>query len=153
MYWTDLEIDRVVPATSLRNALGDAFGVPAKFVAVVTGNQPADGLAQIPPGVRIAANWWPQPGDFPIHLMLILYGGDLDTQVATPEQTITRLSWLCRRLGCNGLISDEQLGDETWLLLRQSGEVVPVTVDGDFLHENRFVIVQEPATTGPSRAD
>lgn len=152
MYWTDLEIDRTVPLEHLRDALGDAFGVPSDKVAVVTGNQPADSLAQIPSDVRIAVNWWPQPGDFPIHLMLILYGGDLDAQVATPEQTIARLSWLCRRLGLNGLTGTEELGDETWLLLRQSGDIVPVTVDSDLLDEGRFVITQEPAATGTPRA-
>ena len=143
MLWTELELDREISDDRLRDAWAAAFAVPPDAVAIVDDITTA--RPSTDPGVRVVLERYGLPGDFPLHVMVILHGEDLDAAVAGQEKTLALVKRLCAALDCRVLISDE--GPDPYVRLRvtPTGQVDIVEVDADQLDDNgAFVLAKVP---------
>lgn len=128
-------VNRDFPDEPILHALASTFGIADEWVLMVALTDPDREPEMIPESARMAVDRWEQPGNVPLHLMIIIRDDDLSSQVATRDATADHLRAFCRYLGCDGIASDEELADSTWLLIDRTGEVVPVIVDLDALEE------------------
>jgi hypothetical protein len=139
MLWTDIEFGQIVSDDCLREAFRQSFGIPPTEVSVI-----ADITAENPwrnAQTKIALERRLQPGEFPLHVMIILNGADLDAQVETQRQSLAMVQRLCAALQCQALISTDAIDPYEWLLISPTGDPVVVRVDPDRLDdENAFVI-------------
>jgi hypothetical protein len=139
MLWTDIEFGQIVSDDCLREGFGQSFGIAPADVSVIE-----DITAENPwrnDQTKIVLERRLQPGEFPLHVMVILDGADLDAQVETQQQSLAMVQRLCAALHCRALISTEAIDPYEWLLISPTGEPVVVRVDPDRLDdENAFVI-------------
>jgi hypothetical protein len=139
MLWTDIEFGQIVSNGCLREAFGQSFGIAPAEVSVIE-----DITVENPwrnAQTKIALERRLQPGEFPLHVMIILNGAGLDAQVETPQQSLAIVQRLCATLQCPALISTDAIDPYEWLLITPMGNPVVVRVDPDRLDdENAFVI-------------
>lgn len=143
MYWMDLAFDCDVPDDRVRQAWAAVFGVAPEAVAIV-----ADMAEESPwadPRVRIGLERRALPGDFPLRLMAVLRGTDVDARVVTREGEITAIRRLCAELDCRALVSIEGIQPWEWLLVAPNGQTTVVEVDEDRLDETGAVILARTA--------
>lgn len=146
MYWTDLAFDRAVPDERVRKAWATVFGVAPEDVSVVVDFAGENPWAD--PRTRIVLERLKRQGEYPLQVMVILGGADLEARVATLEGELATVRQLCAELDCRALISTE--GIEPWelLLVTPAGETTIVEVDDDELEETgAFVLLRESTTT------
>src|SRR5262249_57268651 len=96
MLWTELELDRVVSDDRLREAWAEVFGLDQNRVAIVddittTQTRRDDRISLVVERRR-------QPGDFPLHLTVILRTEELAARVADPAGSMAAVRALCRSL-------------------------------------------------------
>ena len=148
MLWTEIELECQASDTALRCAWATVFGVTPKVVAIVSAIEEADPWAD--PQVRIVLERRDQPGDFPLHVTVILGDAALDAQVATPAASLACVKQLCAALRCGCLIADDQPGAYTWLYVHPTGEVEAVHVNPDALDtDDALVIVRRTPVSAP----
>lgn len=149
MLWEDIELARPIPDALLVRALAAAFETASSSVAVV------DDVEALPRPEdrrrRILLERWPQPGQFPLHLRIYLRDPDLRAQVAARAQSIGRVQRLCVHLDCDCLISDDDVNPYGMLLVRRTGLVEPVRLDGDALERDEYVLVSASASLDEPR--
>lgn len=146
MIWTEIDLQQEITNGIIQQALAEIFSIdPASilFDSVTDTTQPP---TRIDPAIRIVVDRWEQPGDFPVHLLFVLRDGELERQVDTFDKTLKQLRKFCTAVGVDALASDQDLSPYTWLLVRASGEVVPVQLNPVAYDEDRLVI-QEPVTS------
>lgn len=146
MHWTDLELNRDLPDTNIREGFAQALGVPIEAVAIVDMTNSEEAPALISGEVQVAIDRWTQPGDFPLHLMVVVRGDDLTSRVRSTGTTIKYLLAFCRLTQCDVLISGDNASDETWLLLSHRGNTFNVVVNSRALDEGRFELLSTGAT-------
>jgi hypothetical protein len=145
MLWTELELDRVIPDERLREAWAEVFGFGQNRVAIID-----DFTDETARGERISlvAERRRQPGDFPLHLTIVLRTEGLAARVAAPQDSLAAVRALCRSLECHALLSDDGPNPYRWILVRPDAPETVVRVDPDRLDESgAFVLVPELATT------
>lgn len=147
MHWIDLELSRALPDNEIREGFATALDIPIDQVAIVEMTRSEEEPALIPDGVQVAIDRWSQPGDFPLHLMIVVRGNDFTARLSSAGTTTRYLLAFCRHTRCDALFSCDDAGDETWLLLSHRGTTSTVVVDGRALEEGRIELLPFGATT------
>jgi hypothetical protein len=142
MVWTEVEIDRIVSNDHLRAAWADVFGLNIDQVAIVdditTSNTRRNDRT------RLVLERGPQPGDFPLHVMVVLRTGSLAQHKSVPTDPVAAVRTLCAILGCRALISDDDPNPYRWRLVEADKSIRLVRVDPRQLDETgAFVLVPE----------
>lgn len=125
--WTDIEFGCVPTDERLRQAFAVGFGVPIQAVVIADDILAADPWAD--PTVRIVLERNQQPGDFPLHVMVILGDDELRERVAGWDEGLGMVQRLCEELDCRALISDDDPDPYRWILV--SPKTVPRIVEVD----------------------
>ena len=144
MVWTEFEIDRIVSDDHLRFAWADVFGLNKDQVAIVdditTSNTRRNDR------IRLVLERRPQPGDFPLHVMVVLRTGSLGQHRSVPPDPASAVRNFCAILGCRALISDDDPNPYRWRLVGADKSIKLVRVDPHQLDEaGAFVLM--PATS------
>lgn len=145
MNWTEIAFDCARADDRLRQAWAAAFGVGLEAVAVIEDIAEED--PWVDPRVRIALERFTRPGEFPLQIMVLLRGEDLEARVVDPERERVVIARLCAELDCRALTANDSANPYEWTLHTPDGEVTSVQVDANQLDEaNAFVLLRQPAT-------
>lgn len=145
MLWTDLAFDCIPSDDRLRQAWATVFGIDQDAVSVIdniAGEDPwADGR------IRIVLERFQQPGEFPLRVMVVLRGSDVEALVAKPERELAMIGRLCAELECRALVASDDVNPYEWSLHTPHGATTVVRVDGRQLDDNGiFVLARQPVT-------
>lgn len=153
MYWTDIELDQMLPDHRLRSAFAEVFQVPLSAIVATdlrdTGIQDPWAAAT----TRIVLDRWVQLGEFPLHLTILLRGFDDDERVGSTAGTLKLLIALCRTLGSRGIVGMSDEDPFVATLLLPNGAVHTIRLDPDALDEDRLVLSSSPALSSTARHD
>jgi hypothetical protein len=136
--WTDLFLDRVVDDDVLAQGLARLFGVSPTDVGIVDdiGEASAESVRSLPIRVERA----PEAGDFPLRVSVYL-DYVLQPRVERSADEETAIARLCALWQCSCLFSDDDVNPYSWLLMRSTGLLEAVTVDGDRLDDQDELVV------------
>ncbi|MGH2562483.1 MAG: hypothetical protein ACRDJH_25775 [Thermomicrobiales bacterium] len=148
MLWTDLALDRDIPNNRLREAWAAVFGIAPEEVAIVV--DIAEENPWTDPRARIGLERRALPGEFPLQLMAILHGSDLEARVASRDGELATLRRLCNELGCRALVSTADIEPWEWLIVAPDGQTTVVELDEDALDTTGAVVVLEEAAVTTS---
>jgi hypothetical protein len=147
MIWTDIAFDCTRSDDRLRHAWAAAFGVGQEVISVIDDIAEEDPWTD--PRVRIALERFRRPGEFPLQVMVLLRGDDLEARVADPERERAVIARLCAELDCQALTANDAANPYEWVLHSPDGETLVVQVDAAQLDDaDAFVLLRQPAAAG-----
>jgi hypothetical protein len=144
MLWTEMEIDRVVPDDRLRVAWAVTCGLNEDQVAIVDDVTMSE--TRRDDRTRLVLERRLQPGDFPLHVMVIARTGSTDPHGSWLADPTSAVRSVCAILGCRALISDDDPNPYRWILIGVDASAKPVRVDPRQLDEaGAFVLMPAAA--------
>ncbi len=142
MMWTEIDLDHHIDAPDLKRALGVTFGIPASKIEVVSDF--AAEVESIDPQVSIVAEHYPQPGEFPERLMIILWDTTLKERVGGSESSVASMAMLvtlASHLNASIIAADDDPDPYTGILIEPSGNVFQVGFDPNALDDALGVVI------------
>jgi hypothetical protein len=132
MSWHDLLIDRNLSKDEVLAAMSQVFSVSPTDVLVV------DDIAEaeVSEHIRLLCERMPVQGDF--SMKLSIYVRDSELEQLDPKLIIRQF---CCILHCQCLISDSSVNPYLMLLVQESGDIQPVSLNPDRLDENEEYII------------
>jgi hypothetical protein len=150
MLWQELEVSRALSDVDLVQAWSLVFSVDSESVLVV------DTMEDAPPvsdtRIRIVLERWRQPGQFPLHVVVYVRGADLGAGVSKLDGSLDLVRRFCATAECDCLLSDDDVNPHTMILVRRTGQVCPVVLDGDALDRDKLVIAASQPVESPTVA-
>jgi hypothetical protein len=142
MLWEEILLSRSVDDAELLQALSAALGVPRDSVLVVATMADAP-----PPGKHtrcVVVERTPTRGDFVLQLSIYVFDQALLDRLGHADQALAAVRQICAVLECDGLISDDSLSPTTWLRIRSSGSMDTISLDGERLDDDEYVLTFGP---------
>lgn len=143
--WTDIEFGCVPTDERLRQAFAAGFGIPSRAVVVADNIDTVDPWAD--PTISIVLERNRQPGDFPLHVMVILGNRELHEQVADWDEELAMVQRLCEELDCRALVSDDDPDPYRWILVTPATYPRVVEVDPAQLDDADALVLLNDAVT------
>ena len=134
MSWHDLLINRSFSNDEVVTAISQVFSVSPAYVLIV------DDIAEaeVSEHIRVLCECLPAQGDF--SMKLFIYVCDSKLAQLDPELGIKQF---CCILHCKCLMSDSSVNPFTLLLVQESGDIQPVSLNPEQLDENEEYILMK----------
>lgn len=138
MLWQELEVGGNLSDGDLIGAWSTILNIDPDSVLVVDTMEDAPSVSQA--GARIVLERWCQSGQFPLHVVVYVRGADLEERVSGPNAGLDLVRRFCSAVKSDCLLSDGDVNPYTMLLVRRTGKVSSVALDGDALDRDELVL-------------
>lgn len=150
MLWQELEVSGDLSDGDLIGAWSKILDIDPDGVRVVDTMEDAPSISEA--RARIVLERWRQSGQFPLHVVIYVRGADLEERVSEPNAGLDVVRRFCSAVKSDCLLSDGDVNPYTMLLVRRTGEVSSVVLDGDALDRDELMLAAGQAAESPFMA-